>query len=295
MSGAFTLVTTDAPARVVAPNVGLVRSGDHHYRHGDGPWLPGVTSVIEKIDKGHRLKKWNRAVVADAALDNLERLTAMMANGGRKPAKAWLTAQAQLITDDAKELGTQVHAYAESLGRGLPIEVVPDELLPYVRAYQQFRVDWAPDYRSLEHYVVNLTAGYGGTFDFIALMDLGKGPKWTLGDYKTGKSGVYVETRLQLSALANAEFLGLPGDPTRYPLPAFEQYVVLHLRPGLYPSGYQLFEVTLTALDYEAFLGALAIYKWSDAGPTNGEPLPPPNALLNQLESSLEVSLARVS
>ena len=106
------------------------------------------------------------------------------------------------------------------------------------------------------------------------------------GDLKTGK-GHYVETRLQLCALGHAEFLGLPGDPTKYQIPPIEQYAVLHVRPGAYPDGYQLYRIDLNSHDWAAFQGALAIYRWAQLRPSKGEPLLTDGTVLRQLEESL--------
>ena len=253
----------------MTPNVGLQRSANHLYRWGDGPWLPGVTSVVGKVDKSDVLIRWAKGITADAALDNLPLLADMIAEKGPAVAKAYLTAHATGINDAAKHLGTAVHAAAEAMARGQDPGLPPEHLL-YVDAYRRFLADYRPHFMSLEHYVANLTEGYGGTFDWIARIN----GLVTLGDTKSGK-GHYVETRLQLSALGHAEFLGIPGDATRYALPAFDQYAVLHVRPEAYERGYQLYRVGLDDADWDAFRGALAIYRWDRARPSKGEPMRP--------------------
>jgi hypothetical protein len=254
-------------------SVGLNRSSDHKYSWNGGPWLPGVTSVIGKVDKSNALIPWAKGITADAALADLPLLNAMVADKGTAVAKAYLTAHATGINDAAKELGTKVHLYAEQLARGRELDL-PGEHLLYVEAYRRFLEDWRPTFKSLEHYVANLSMGYGGTFDFIAEID----GRMTLGDNKTGK-GVYPEVRLQLAALGHAEFLGIPGDPRQYPLPDFDQFVVLHVRPEAYERGYQLYRVDLTSADYDAFCGALAIYRWDRQRPSKGEPISAPPRL----------------
>jgi hypothetical protein len=263
------------------PSVGLYRTERHVYHWAGGPGMPGVTSVISKIDKSGPLIAWAKGVTADAALSDLPGLTAMAADRGQAVAKAFLTAHATGESDAAKKLGVSVHRLAEQITRGEQVDV-PAEQLDYIDAYNRFRNDWSPNFKSLEHYVANLSLGYGGTFDFIAEID----GKMTLGDLKTGK-GHYVETRLQLSALGHAEFLGLPGDPTKYEIPPIEQYVVLHVRPGAYPDGYQLYRVDLSGHDWVAFMGALAIYRWAQLRPSKGEPMLTDGTVLKQLEESL--------
>lgn len=247
-------------------SVGLERSANHLYRWNGGDWLPGVTSIISKIDKSRALIPWAKGITADAALADLPGLTAMVADKGPAVAKAYLTAHATGLNDAAKDLGTRVHAAAEAMARGQDPGLMPEHVL-YVDAYRRFLEDWQPTFKSLEHYVCNLAEGYGGTFDFIAEID----GLMTLADVKTGKSH-YTETRLQLSALGHAEFLGIPGDPVQYQLPHFDQYAVLHVRPEAYQSGYQLYRVGIDSADWDAFRGALAIYRWDRGRPSKGEP-----------------------
>jgi hypothetical protein len=58
-------------------------------------------------------------------------------------------------------------------------------------------------------------------------------------------------------------------------MPPIEQYVILHVRPEAYAKGYQLYRLNLTSADIEAFLGALAIYRWAEQRPTKGDPMQP--------------------
>ena len=258
---------------MTVPTVGLYRTDAHRYHWNGGPAMPGVTTVIGKVDKSGPLIGWAKGVTADAALNNLDTISAMLTEKGRAVTRSWLTAHATAESDAAKDLGTRIHLLAEQISRGAEPTVSELEW-PYIRAYQQYLADFAPKVRSLEHFVANLSAGYGGTYDFIAEIDMGNGPKLTLGDLKTGK-GHYSETRLQLAALGAAEFIGMPNDPKQYPMPKIEQYAVLHVRPEAYARGYQLYRVNVTQADLDAFLGALAIYRWAEPSPSKGEPVQP--------------------
>lgn len=258
------------------PTVGLWRDDKHRYyaRYPDKPEasgraMPGVTSVISKIDKSGPLIAWAKGVTADAALANLDRLSGMVKEDGLAPTKSWLTAHATAESDRAKDLGTRVHLLAEQISRGA--DPTLDEIeAPFVEAYRRYLVDHQPQYKSLEQFTCNLALGYGGTFDFLAVID----DKLTLGDVKTGK-GVYPETRIQLAALGMAEFIGRPNDPKRYRMPKVEQYVILHVRPEAYAKGYQLYRVNVNEADREAFRGALSIYRWAEQRPSKGEPYAP--------------------
>ncbi len=258
------------------PTLGLWRTEQHKYfaKYPDLPTatglaMPGVTSVIQKVDKSGPLIAWAKGVTADAALDNLDRLSEMVEADGREPTKAWLKAHATAESDKAKDLGTRVHILAEQISRGAEPEMDEFEE-PFVAAYRRYLVDFAPTVKSLENMVWSPADQYGGTFDFLAELD----GKLTLGDLKTGK-GIYPETRLQLAALGMAEYIGRPNDPKRYRMPKIEQYVILHVRPEAYAKGYQLYRINVNDADRAAFRGALAIYRWAEQRPSKGEPYAP--------------------
>lgn len=258
------------------PTVGLWRNEAHRYfaRYDDLPEanglaMPGVTSVISKVDKSGPLIAWAKGVTADAALDNLDQIRVMMSDSGKAPTKAWLTAHATAESDRAKDLGTRVHILAEQISRGASPDMDEFEA-PFVAAYRRYLDDIRPDIKSLENMVWSPVDMYGGTFDFLAVLD----GKMTLGDIKTGK-GHYVESRLQLAALGMAQYIGRPNDPKRYRMPKVEQHVILHVRPDAYARGYQLYRINVNDADRAAFRGALAIYRWAEQRPSKGEPYAP--------------------
>jgi hypothetical protein len=253
------------------PNVGLWRDDAHRYYWMGERIGPGITSVISKVDKSGPLIGWAKGVTADAAIANLPELTVMVKDKGPAIARSWLTAHATAESDTAKDLGTKVHLAAEQMARGATPDVAPEHL-PYIAAYQRFLDDWTPEFKSLERFVASMALGYGGTFDAICKLDFGDGPKMTMLDNKTGK-GTYAEGRLQLAALSHAEFIGMPNDPKRYPMPKIEQHAILHIRPDAYSRGYQLYRVNVNDADWQAFQGALAIYRWAEQRPSNGEPM----------------------
>jgi hypothetical protein len=257
-------------------SVGLFRDDRHRYyaKYPDHPLatglaMPGVTSVIAKVDKSGPLIAWAKGVTADAALGNLDRLTEMVRVDGLSPTKAWLTAHATAESDRAKDLGTRVHILAEQISRGAEPDMDEFEA-PFVAAYRRYLADFAPEIKSLENMVWSPEHSYGGTFDFLARIN----GLMTLGDIKTGKAH-YIEARLQLAALGAAQYIGRPNDPKRYRMPKIEQYVILHVRPEAYAKGYQLYRLNLTSADIEAFLGALAIYRWAEQRPNKGDPMQP--------------------
>ena len=103
--------------------------------------------------------------------------------------------------------------------------------------------------------------GYAGTFDAIATLP---GVGVVLLDVKTGNR-VYPEVCLQLAAFAAAEFIGDPDGVTEQPLPEVHAGAVLHLQPG----GYRLLPVPIGGAVLEAFLAALAVFRFTtDLAPT---------------------------
>lgn len=251
----------------------LVRSADHRYRLDDGPWVPGVTSVIDVISKP-ALVPWAKGVTADAALDHLDRFTEILNVDGRPPARGWLIGHADQVKDAAASLGSAVHTMTEAIDRGNaakpPMFVeTPEFAQPYIDAYRRYLEDWKPEIKSLEQFIYNSDAGYGGTYDAIEVIN----GSTVLRDTKTGK-GVYSETRLQLAALARGDnVIGKPDSDKTWKMPPIAFCTILHLRPDAYERGYQLYRVDPNAADWAAFTGALAIYRWRQQRPTSGDPL----------------------
>jgi hypothetical protein len=251
------------------PTVGLFRDDKHRYFwNGSGPW-PGVTSVIKALDKP-AIIEWAKRETARCAVDNYDFVADLVTRGGPDAAKAWLARIPDFQRDTAANLGSAVHRIAEQISRGQEFTVEPDEL-PYVEAYKRFLIDYAPEVKSLERMVFNATEGYGGTFDSIQVI----AGKTFLIDTKTSKS-VYEETAMQLAALANGEWCGLPGDSKKYRIPKIDAYAVLHIRPDTYARGYRLIEFRVTDKDYDAFLACLRLTNWRKDSKPIGESVPRP-------------------
>ena len=252
-------------AAVESPALGLVRDARHRYSWNGGPWYPSVTTVLAIKDKP-ALVGWAKRETAACAIRNLGVLERMVQSGGPQAAIDWLKKIPDFQRDTAADLGTQVHAMAEAIGRGelLPLE---EPLRPYLVAYRRDFLDlFAPRFLAVEAMVCSERYEYGGTAD--AFVEIA-GEIWLL-DYKTG-SGVYPDAALQLAGLARAQFIGRPGDPVQYPIPAATRFGILHIRP----EGARLYPVTVNRETVAAFLDARRLYAW-DQGPAKGvigEPL----------------------
>ncbi len=241
------------------PGVGLVRDPRHRYTWNDGPWYPSVTTILS-IKNKPALVGWAKRETAACAVRNLPMLRQMTEAGGPEAAVEWLKRIPDFARDRSADLGSRVHAVAEAIGRGESVAVEPD-ISPFVAAYRRDFLDaFRPSFIELEPMVCSVRHEYGGTADAFVEID---GEIWLI-DYKTG-SGVYPETALQLAGLARAEFIGKPGDPIQYPLPAATRFGVLHIRP----EGARLHPVVVDRRTVAAFLDARRLFEW-DQGPAQG-------------------------
>jgi hypothetical protein len=142
-----------------------------------------------------------------------------------------------------------------------------DEVRPFVAAYRRdFLEVFTPRFLAIEAMVCSERHEYGGTADAFAEID---GEIWLL-DYKSG-AGVYPDTALQLAGLARAGFIGFPGDPTPYPVPAATRFGILHIRP----EGARLLPVVVDRATVAAFLDARRLYGWDQGAAKSviGEPI----------------------
>lgn len=238
--------------------VGVSMTARHEYRfNGKGPY-PSVTTILGIMDKGHALAYWFGKRVAEAAVQRDEWRSMPPAD-----AVVWLAKQPDDNRNSSAVLGTLVHQYADMAARGLRIDAEglqpPQEAIPYLQAFAGFLGRYgASAIVSSEKAVWSDSAAYAGTYDILMLID---GQLW-LVDIKTS-AGVYPEYALQLAGYGNAEYIVLPFDPTRYPMPKVERYGVLHLRPDKYPdTGYRLIELAVGHREYVAFLAARELWQW---------------------------------
>jgi hypothetical protein len=245
--------------------LGLARDAKHNYfLDGTGPII-SVTTVLKVVDKSGPLVGWAKRITAEAAIDHRLELAGWVEMGGKDGAVGLLTRAATVVTEKAAITGSDVHSYAEAISRGQDVEV-PEHLAPYVAAYRTWIADFAPEFLAAEEMVCSVTHGYAGTLDAIAVI---AGGTWLI-DYKTSK-GVYPETALQLAAYGRADFIGRPGDPTRYAIPKVDQFGVLHLRP----EGYELVPMTVDHSTFEAFLAAKRLTEWRSGRDIVGAPVGP--------------------
>jgi hypothetical protein len=236
---------------VTAPALASTASQGHRIYTWAGREFPSVTAILKGGVPAPFLPAWAAKAAAEYAVANLDRLALLPAGQAVREVKRAPWQQ----RDQAAELGTAVHAAIEADAAGHPRPELPDRAGPLLAAYERFAADHRPTWLASEATVFSRRYGYAGTLDAIcALPCLGR---VVVLDCKTGR-GVYPEAALQLAAYAHAEFIGHP-DGTEQPLPAIEGGVVLHLRP----TGYRLIPVPVGRAVLEAFLAALAVFRWT--------------------------------
>lgn len=197
--------------------------GNHSYWL-DKKRVPGVTTLIGKGLPKDALMYWSARTVAEYVAQNPDEVETLRGLG-EGPMIAALKGIPWQKRDEAAVRGTDVHAIAEKVVHGEPVDV-PEHLLAHVQGY----VDWLDKFAATpvltERSVANREHKYAGRFDLIA--DIA-GTRYLL-DVKTSK-GVYGSTALQCSAYRNAEFYVDDDDPdTEHPMPeGIERLGVLHV------------------------------------------------------------------
>jgi hypothetical protein len=255
-------IKANVAARSIA-QVGLARDENHnYYLDGRGP-ITSVTTILKVVDKSGPLVGWAKRITAEAAVRHAAELPAWVKDFGDDGAVGMLTKASNVIRDKAANAGSEIHTLAEAIVKGSEVEV-PVDLAPYVNSFLRWRTDFEPEYLAAEEMVYS-HHGYAGTFDAICRI---AGETWML-DYKTSK-GVYAETALQLAAYAAADFIGRPGDPNRYAIPAVDQFGVVHIRP----EGAELVPFDVTGA-FDAFLAFKRGAEWRLREGIVGQPVGP--------------------
>src|SRR5262245_57441286 len=185
-------------------------------RVSDDLKLWSVTSLIGlALGTSKPLVEWNVRTVAEHAYDKFNTLKAFHEDDDREGAVKWLKDARWKKTGSAAARGTEIHAVAEQLALG----VVPEygeEIQAYVKQYQRFLEDFAPEFIMAEAPVYSKTYGYAGTLDAIAKIDgqtVVLDMKTTAHGPHSGKSRPpFSEVALQLTMYRNAELVGLLAD-----------------------------------------------------------------------------------
>jgi hypothetical protein len=201
-----------------------------------------VTTIIGGGLPKPALIPWAARFTAEYAIEHIDELNAMLAEGDDIAALKWLKDSRLRSTETKANLGSDVHAALEANTLGTAYEASP-AAAPYIEGFHEWVEDFSPRFEMVESSVYNRQHRYAGTLDAIVEIE----GKLLLVDFKTGKS-VYPEVALQLAAYRHAEFVGI-GDE-EHPMPATVGGAVLHLTP----SGYRWIEVECGEEVFNAFL-----------------------------------------
>lgn len=245
---------------------GLTRDAKHFYSWEGEPSVPGITSVIGILDKP-ALVGWAKRETAKAAVRNWRTVAAMVADQppiedqlSFHPAVAYLKATPGYQRDSAANVGTLVHAIAESIAKG-ETPTIADEHADFARSFiRDFVEKYHPKFHPLYVEAMVYHAGdatvlpYGGTMDLFCQID---DETWLI-DHKTSASGVYPETALQLAAGRYAQFIGRPDDSKQYAIPKVDRCGVLWLRP----EGAELVPYDVTPREFQAFTACRMAWDW---------------------------------
>ena len=240
--------------------------------HGETFW--SVTTIIGNGLPKPALVPWGMKSVASAAVEQVDRLGAMVRAAGDDPAARqavvdWLKGEPYRQRDRASDLGSLVHARIEALITGQPQPPAPPVATGFLEAFDAFVRDFRPDFLAAEATVYSRSAQYGGTLDWIARIP---GLGTVLGDTKTGKD-VYPEVALQLAAYQRAEFVGLP-DGTEASMLETDLAAALHL---VSDGTYRLVPVVTDDEVWQSFLYVAQVFRFieSISKTVLGEPLTP--------------------
>jgi hypothetical protein len=269
------------------PKIGLHRDGNHRYSWNGSQKTVGVTTVVGVLDKSAKLTNWFAEQTADYAIKYINQLAALVNGGSPDLARDQMMAAAPAERDRSADRGDRVHQFAENLGLlqlGLPLRDIPELEegdRPRAEQFLMWMDQAKPRFIAVEYMVFNEEINYGGTGDAMAYMppcgEHGDECLWSI-DYKTGNH-IYNTTALQLAALAEG-FIGLPDDPTQYPIPVANHYGVLHVTD----TDAILHPFNVGEREWEVFKYLRSIHQWNldtdrrkksnqpQASPTSGPP-----------------------
>jgi hypothetical protein len=221
-----------------------------YYLLGDEKF-PSVTTVLSKGIPKPGLIRWAGNFVAQGAVRDFSHWGEM----SDEEAIAYLSGLPDRRRNSSANLGSSIHAAVDAVANNREMKPVSPQAQEYVNGFMKFVTDWKPKFLLTEVAVFNRTHRYAGTLDIVARI----GRTNYVIDTKTG-SRIYPEVALQLSAYANAEFVGREGGAEE-PLPVIKKGAVLHLSP----NGYELVPARIDSEVFETFLSVKDIYHWDSA------------------------------
>lgn len=241
------------------PALSITTQNGRYYVHpGRRTEAPSITNITGKKEKPG-LKYWAAREAATYAAENLGKLQSLTRDEVVQLVKM---APFRRTESSPSAIGDIVHNWIDAHIKGVPADVTAAEVATAPktardmwRQFTGFVERYQPEFRMSEFTVWSDTYGYAGTADWCA--DLSG--TLVLADTKTGKQ-VYPDTGMQLAALAKADYI-LDPDGTERPLPSFDRFAVLHLRP----TYARLIPVTKIDECFEQFLGLKRVFDFDVA------------------------------
>lgn len=234
----------------------VVGRGRWHTYSLDGERVPSVTGIIGKATGKPALIRWSAREAALWAAAHVEELPVL-------GEQSWIrecAAASERVSAKSMAAGSAVHLIAERLVFGEPVPdeaedgtPFPDDVRRMGEQVARFQDAWDVDPVLVEAAVFHEHDRWAGKLDLVA--DMSGGDRWLI-DYKTGQSGVWPETVLQVAAYGSATHVQL-GDRDMLMSP-IARYAALWVRP----DGWELVPLHVEPSTYEVFRNALAVARW---------------------------------
>ena len=226
-------------------------NGRYYFRPGKASELPSVTN-IKKVRNVPAINGWKVNTTARYAADNLDMLQPL------PPFERYqLIKSAPYQPSESGQIGDLVHDWIDRMVKGESIPAdelnatnIPRAARQTFNTFLAFQRRYQPVLNEAEFTVWSDTYGYAGTAD----LDMTIGGIRILADNKTGNNA-YWDTGIQLAALAKADFI-LDEDGTERPIPHYDRYAILHLRP----TYFRLIPVNNIDECFAGFLGLKAVF-----------------------------------
>ena len=224
----------------------------------DGKRVPSVTGITGALDKPALVY----AAAKEAAL-----YAARNADGlATMDVDLWVKAVAgapRSVWNERADDGRRLHKLAETIVAGDPMpdeldgQPVPEHVADMAEQLARFFDTWAVEPVASEAMVYHEGYRYAGRFDLAAELR-GEG-RWLL-DYKTGGSGIYPETSLQLTGYGHATHYVTPtGEDRTMSELGIERAAAVWIRPDTWELVPVKYDVTV----FGYFLHLGAVHSWA--------------------------------
>jgi hypothetical protein len=200
-----------------------INRGRSHSYLIDGHKADSVTGLLGDGWPKPALINWAADVTASFAVDRWDELGELSVSKRLEQLKKARWNE----NEQAKIRGTKLHKLGEQLVQHEEVEI-PEGLEGHAESYVRFLDTWHPTAKYVEALVANRKIGYCGTFDLLCyLPDLDE--TWLM-DIKTGRSGIWPETAMQMAAYRHAEVLVAENRGPEIPMPQIDRTAAIHVR-----------------------------------------------------------------